>query len=185
MAADDLDGAADDDPGPSPIALLIAHDSWRELGDVETVIRRAYDATALKAPSVVGRDVSFLLDSDEAIAALNAQYRGLDKPTNVLSFPAGDLPEGAIMPEGEAPPLGDIVIAYETVLREAAEEAKPPLDHLAHLSVHGLLHLAGFDHETDDEAEEMEALEREILADLGVPDPYFTPSDELPSAAGI
>src|SRR5688572_22141415 len=96
MAADDQDGA-DDDPGPSPIALAFAHDAWRALGDVETVIRRSYDATASKAASISGRDVSILLTSDEEIAALNAQFRGLDKPTNVLSFPAAELPEGVVL----------------------------------------------------------------------------------------
>lgn len=184
MAADDTDGAADDDPGPSPIALAFAHDAWRELGDVETVILRSYDATALKAASIVGRDVSILLTSDGAIAALNAQYRGLDKPTNVLSFPAAPLPGGIVL-TGELPPLGDIAIAYETVIREAADEGKPPLAHLAHLTVHGLLHLAGLDHETDAEAEQMEALEREILAGMGLPDPYSTLPDERPAPAGI
>lgn len=182
-AADDLDGAADDEPGPSPIALLIAHDAWHGLGDIETVIRRCHETAATFVAPIAGRELSILLTSDEAVAALNAQYRGQDKPTNVLSFPAAGLPDGAA-PFCEPAPLGDIVIAYETVMREAGEEGKPPLDHLAHLTVHGLLHLAGFDHETDDEAERMEALEREILALMGLPDPY-TLSEDLPVSAGL
>ncbi len=179
--ADDVDGPADDEPGPSPVALLVAHDAWTSLGDVEQVVYRAYDAAAAKAGSIAGRDVCVLLSSDAAIAALNAQYRGQDKPTNVLSFPAAAWPEGAPM-AGERPPLGDIIIAYETLMREACDEAKPPLSHLAHLSVHGFLHLAGFDHETDKEAERMEALERDILAHMGIPDPYLT--DGQPVLAG-
>ncbi len=175
--ADDIDGS-DDEPGPSSIALLIAHDAWKTLGDVEHVIRRAHQATAAKVAAVSGRDVAILLTSDDAIAALNLQYRGQDKPTNVLSFPAPPSPHAFA---GEELPLGDIAIAYETVMSEAAREAKPPIFHLAHLTVHGLLHLAGFDHDTDAEAECMEAMEREILASIGIPDPYLIPSDEPPA----
>ena len=175
VAADETEGS-DDEPGPSSIALLIAHDAWNALGDVEQIIRRAHHAAAAKVAAIAGRDVAILLTSDDAIASLNAQYRGQNKPTNVLSFPAP-----AVAFAGEEQPLGDIAIAYETVMREAALEAKPPIFHLAHLTVHGLLHLAGFDHETDAEAEHMEAAEREILTSLGIPDPYLPPSDEPPA----
>ncbi len=95
-------------------------------------------------------------------------------------FPPPALPS-ALAAAGEPQPLGDIAIAYETVMREAAGEAKPPILHLAHLTVHGLLHLAGFDHETDAEAELMEAAERDILASIGIPDPYLSTSDEAPA----
>jgi probable rRNA maturation factor len=182
VVADDTEGS-DDEPRPSSIALLIAHDAWNALGDVEPMIRRAHHATAAKVAAVAGRDVAILLTSDDAIAALNAQYRGQDKPTNVLSFPAPALPPSIAFAEEEQPPLGDIAIAYETVMREAAREAKPPIFHLAHLTVHGLLHLAGFDHETDAEAEHMEATERDILASIGIPNPYPT-SDEPPALTG-
>lgn len=102
--------------------------------------------------------------------ALNRHYRGKDYPTNVLSFPA-DLPEG--LPEGvRLPLLGDLVICAPVVAREAAEQGKPVAAHYAHLTVHGALHLLGWDHEDDKEAEAMEQLEREILAGLGLPDPY-------------
>jgi probable rRNA maturation factor len=178
VAADETEGS-DDEPGPSCTALLIAHDAWKTLGDVESMIQRAHLATAAKVPAIADRDFAILLTSDDAIAALNAQYRGQNKPTNVLSFPAPTLAFAA-----EEQPLGDIAIAYQTVMREAAREAKPPIFHLVHLTVHGLLHLAGFDHQTDAEAERMEATEREILASIGIPDPYLITSDEPPAWTG-
>lgn len=102
--------------------------------------------------------------------ALNRHYRGKDYPTNVLSFPA-ELPEG--LPEGvRLPLLGDLVICAPVVAREAKEQRKPLAAHYAHLTVHGALHLLGWNHEDDREAEAMERLEREILAGLGLPDPY-------------
>ena len=102
--------------------------------------------------------------------ALNRHYRGKDYATNVLSFPA-ELPEG--LPEGvRMPLLGDLVICAPVVAREAKEQRKPLAAHYAHLTVHGVLHLLGWDHEDDKEAEAMEQLEREILADLGIADPY-------------
>ena len=106
-----------------------------------------------------------MLTDDAAIRRLNAAWRGLDEPTNVLSFPARRHPRGGRV-------LGDIVIAYETTAREALAESKPFRHHLSHLAVHGFLHLLGYDHATDDEAEAMERLERAILARLDVPDPY-------------
>ena len=102
--------------------------------------------------------------------ALNRHYRGKDYATNVLSFPA-ELPDG--LPEGvRLPLLGDLVICAPVVAREAREQRKPLAAHYAHLTVHGALHLLGWDHEDDKEAEAMEQLEREILADLGIDDPY-------------
>ena len=98
--------------------------------------------------------------------ALNRHYRGKDYATNVLSFPA-DLPEGVKLPL-----LGDLVICAPVVAREAREQGKPAVAHYAHLTVHGVLHLLGWNHEDDKDAEAMEQLEREILAGLGLPDPY-------------
>jgi probable rRNA maturation factor len=110
--------------------------------------------------------VTVVVDDDAHIRALNKLWRGFDKPTNVLSFPAPGTQPG---PERT---LGDIAISYETAAREAVAEDKSFADHMAHLSVHGFLHLLGYDHESDDDAEEMEGLERDILARIGVADPY-------------
>lgn len=107
--------------------------------------------------------VTILLTDDDSVAALNERFRGKAGPTNVLSFPAPDNPEDQ---------LGDIALAYGVCAREAAEQGKPLAHHLQHLVAHGVLHLLGYDHLTEAEAEEMEALERRILAGLGVPDPY-------------
>lgn len=106
-------------------------------------------------------ELSILFTDDAAIRRLNRDYRGLDKPTNVLSFP---------QPSGQL--LGDIILAFETVEREAALAGKPLRAHMGHLVVHGFLHLVGFDHEDDAEAEEMEALERAALKRMGIADPY-------------
>ena len=107
--------------------------------------------------------VTILLTDDDSVAALNERFRGKAGPTNVLSFPAPDNPEDH---------LGDIALAYGVCAREAAEQGKPLAHHLQHLVAHGVLHLLGYDHLTEAEAEEMEARERRILAGLGVPDPY-------------
>jgi len=112
-----------------------------------------------------------MLTDDTGIRTLNSNWRGIDKPTNVLSFPALQ-PRGERQVDDAPPILGDIAIAYETTRREADEEQKPFDHHLSHLAVHGFLHLIGHDHEKDQEAEAMEALEREILSQLGIPDPY-------------
>jgi probable rRNA maturation factor len=115
-------------------------------------------------------ELAIVLTDDAAIRELNHRWRGRDKPTNVLSFPAHGL-----VPPGSGPrPLGDVVIAYETMTHEAQEQGLPLTHHLTHLAVHGFLHLLGYDHESDTEAETMEQLERDILARLDVPDPYAT-----------
>jgi len=106
-----------------------------------------------------------VVDEDES-RSLNRDYRGVDRPTNVLSFPF-ESPPGVVMDH-----LGDLVICAQVVAREAADQGKLPSHHWAHMVVHGVLHLLGYDHQRDDEAEEMESLEREILAGLGIPDPY-------------
>lgn len=116
-------------------------------------------------------ELSVVLADDALVHRLNREYRGKDKPTNVLSFALTEADE----PEpGEGAPvlLGDVILAFETVEREAVEQNKTPADHMTHLVVHGVLHLLGYDHETDDEAEEMEALETRLLATLGIADPY-------------
>ena len=122
------------------------------------------------AAAVEGRirkaDVAIRVVGEKEGRALNHRYRGKDYATNVLSFPA-ELPEGVNLPL-----LGDLVICAPVVAREAAEQGKPLAAHYAHLTVHGVLHLLGLDHEDEREAEAMERFEREILADLGLPDPY-------------
>jgi probable rRNA maturation factor len=125
----------------------------------------AHPAAAVHLPATA--TVAF--DSDASVRRLNRTYRGLDKATNVLSFPALPMPDGG---PPAVPHLGDIVLADATLTREAMELGIPPRHHLLHLVVHGLLHLMGYDHEEDDEAEVMESLETAILATLGVADPY-------------
>ena len=131
------------------------------LPDVEAAVSRAAQA-ALVGAEAQG-DVTVLLTDDATVQDLNARFRGKDAATNVLSFPA---------PPTAAPHLGDVALAYGVCAREAAEQGKRLHDHLSHLVAHGVLHLLGFDHGDDAEAEEMEALERAVLAGLGVPDPY-------------
>ena len=106
-----------------------------------------------------------------ALSDIRCNWRGIDKPTNVLSFPAL-APTGAGTPDDAPRMLGDIAIAYETTRKEADDEQTPFDHHLSHLAVHGFLHLLGYDHEKDEDAEAMESLEREVLAQLGIPDPY-------------
>jgi probable rRNA maturation factor len=140
-------------------------DRWSSLGDSEAVVQAAADAVAACPDLLDGRSsVSIALSSDDEVAALNAQFRGKAKPTNVLSFPAG---RGAL--DGF---LGDIILAQETVMREASDQGTPVNHHVQHLVVHGILHLLGYDHETPAEAERMEALEIHILETLGVANPY-------------
>jgi probable rRNA maturation factor len=182
--SEDKDGSQDDDPGPSrPLCLLIEHDGWRAIDGAQEAVFRAYDAALTFLPAdIADREVTIVLASDDAVAELNARYRGKNKPTNVLSFPAAPTPAGPFADEPQ--PLGDIIIALETLISEATDEGKPRLFHLSHLVLHGLLHLAGFDHETDQDADRMEALERQILASIGIPDPYASTPDEEPAQSG-
>jgi probable rRNA maturation factor len=123
-----------------------------------------------------GAEACVVLADDALLRSLNRTYRGKDAPTNVLSFPFQDAPGAAQSRDGpgaaEPRHLGDLVLAAETLRREAAEQGIPPAHHLQHLVVHGLLHLLGFDHDTEAQARAMEGLEAQILATLGVPDPY-------------
>jgi probable rRNA maturation factor len=152
--------------------VLIVADSWQREPDADDVIQRAVAVAAEMAHAdTADAEIAVMLTDDAGIRTLNSNWRGIDKPTNVLSFPA--LRPTRVAGADDIPRmLGDIAIAYETARREADEEQKPFDHHLSHLTVHGFLHLVGYDHETDDEAEAMEALEVEILAQLGIPDPY-------------
>ena len=148
--------------------VLVADARWSALGDAEALARRALEAAfgvAETAPNEA--EISVLLTDDAAIRKFNRDWRGKDQPTNVLSFSACALP-GAPGPQH----LGDIVLAYDTILREADEEGKALRDHVLHLIVHGTLHLLGHDHEDAAEAEVMEGLEVQALARLNVGDPY-------------
>ena len=153
---------------PAPLIDVLVEDEAWDSG-AEAAVRRALTEAAI-ATGADFKDclLAVLLTGDASIRRLNAQWRQIDKPTNVLSFPPPSQQQGPVRS------LGDIAIAYETTAREAAEEGKPFTNHLAHLAVHGFLHLLGHDHGTDAAAERMEGLERAILARLGVPDPYVT-----------
>jgi probable rRNA maturation factor len=151
--------------------VLVVAECWQTEPDAEAVIHRAIDAAAEIADADVGEaELAVMLTDDTGIRTLNNNWRGIDKPTNVLSFPALQPTAGA--PADAPRMLGDIAIAYETTRKEADDEEKPFDHHLSHLAVHGFLHLIGYDHEKDADAEAMEGLEREILAQLGIPDPY-------------
>jgi probable rRNA maturation factor len=164
------------------IDVLVESPLWGALPDAEGIVRRAI---ALAADENVmmhhrGGELSVLLCDDAAIADLNARWRGQAQPTNVLSFPAPPLvPRRACDTAPIKAPMGDIAIAYETVAREAVEQGKAVADHLAHLAVHGFLHLLGYDHNVEAEAERMERLERDILGRIGVADPYASRDAEI------
>ena len=151
------------------LSMLIEAQGWEAQPELEALIERvlAKAESLCGVPLMDGAEVSVLMCDDARIREINKDWRGLDKPTNVLSFPAA--PKEAL---ARLPVVGDIAVAYETVVREAAEEGKSLPDHVAHMIAHGFLHLVGFDHETDEEAEEMEALEIRILGELGIADPY-------------
>lgn len=154
------------DPADWDIAVSVLTGDWSDAD--EGVVRLAAQA-ALKAAGPDGPlELSVALADDGKVRELNRDYRGQDKPTNVLSFEAGEDP----MP-GQPRILGDVVLARETCAREAVEGDKSFNDHLTHLTVHGVLHLLGYDHIDSDEAEEMEALEVEILAEMGIGNPYL------------
>lgn len=168
-----MDGARSPD---ITVDVLLEAGGWAALlPDAEALagraVRAALDDAADLEPGTAF-EVSVTLTDDAHIRILNRDWRGKDKPTNVLSFPAADVPDG-VTPV----PLGDVIIAAETVEAEAREEAKRLADHFVHLVVHGTLHLLGFDHDVEEEAEEMEDTERRILLGLGISDPYAMPAE--------
>ncbi len=152
-----------------------------DLPDAEAIAARVAECVGAGAKALPASvEVSLLLCDDDTGRRLNRQWRNRDAATNVLSFPAVDADELTSAAVGTAtggPPLllGDVVLAHGVVRREAAAQCKPLADHFSHLLVHGLLHLLGFDHETDDDAAVMEPLEVDILAGLGIADPYADP----------
>jgi probable rRNA maturation factor len=153
--------------------IIIEAEGWSALDGLEPLVRASVEAALAGSGVAVRADVelSVLLADDATLRDLNKRWRQIDKATNVLSFPAATAEAIA-----RAPHLGDIAIAIETLRAEAQAESKTPASHLAHLVVHGVLHLLGFDHLSDDEAEVMEGRERAILATLGVADPYAEPA---------
>lgn len=149
------------------VDIVVNSPLWEAAPEAEAVLQRALAAAAAAVSTTTG-ELAIVLTDDSSIRVLNRDWRGKDEATNVLSFPmpAADADDGATLL------LGDIVIAYETTAREATAENKPFGHHLAHLAVHGFLHLMGYDHETDQEADVMENLEAVVLARLDVPNPY-------------
>ncbi|MCW8914276.1 MAG: rRNA maturation RNase YbeY [Magnetovibrio sp.] len=154
------------------IDIAVDKGAWVEtLPDYQAIIERAINETVAVAAEFEGEaewEISVLLTDNDAVQILNRDWRGKDKPTNVLSFPAS----GGDQPIDAPQMLGDIAMAYETVICEAQDMDKSVSDHFCHLVVHGMLHLLGFDHICDEQADEMEPLEIEILDGLGMPSPY-------------
>jgi probable rRNA maturation factor len=148
--------------------IMIEAGDWDRLEDVEALARKAAQAALAVTYEADGEfEASVMLADDAQIRELNRTWRNKDKPTNVLSFPAPEQP-GSDGPRH----LGDIALAYETLVRESEEESKELAHHFAHLIVHGVLHLLGYDHEVEAEADIMEGLEVKALATLGIADPY-------------
>jgi probable rRNA maturation factor len=161
------------------IDVLVDSDLWQEPAKARSLVRRAIAQAAALAStttaSTTGTELAIVLTDDSAIRQLNRLWRGIDTATNVLSFPSKRAAD-------EPSHLGDIVLAYETIGREASAEGKPFAHHLAHLAVHGFLHLIGYDHDKDAEAETMEQAERKILRHLNIPDPYRHPGKVVKKA---
>ncbi len=145
------------------VDLIVEDEGWDSLGGKAALAETAIAAAQCEIDDILPGVVAVLLTGDDAVARLNKSFRGKEGPTNVLSFPASEHADNH---------LGDIAVAWGVVEREAADKRISVEDHLRHLIVHGFLHLQGYDHQDDDEAEHMEDLERRALARLGVSDPY-------------
>ena len=150
-------------PETPDIVVLVEKTGWPEERHLEALCQKSILATCARLAKPIGGEVCILFTDDAAMQVLNTQFRDRPNPTNVLSFPAHSTNDGRI---------GDIALGRETVFREATEKAIEVEDHIAHLVVHGFLHLEGYDHQTEMEADEMESVERETLQDLGIADPY-------------
>ena len=164
------------------VGLMIADPAWRDIdintdleNFVETMARTAFlsaDSDWLPSSDVI--DISIVLTDDESIQDINAEYRGKNKPTNVLSFPQFSHEDKDLntMKDLDFLPLGDVILSRETIMREASEQGKQIDAHIAHMIVHGVLHLLGYDHINDSDAVQMESLEGLILNSLGFENPY-------------
>jgi probable rRNA maturation factor len=156
---------------------------------VEAAARAAFEAA--ERPEILGNapaEMSLVLADDALVQALNRDYRDKDKPTNVLSFALlddlDDTDDALARDEGMPILIGDVILAFETVQREAREQGKSIKDHLAHLVIHGVLHLLGYDHQSDPDADRMERLETSILARMGIADPYSANPVQAAGAQG-
>jgi probable rRNA maturation factor len=177
-----------DPDGPSTIAVAVGASAWRtHLADPKEICRQAARAALAQVPApswLAHAEVSVLLADDATVRRLNAAWRGRERATNVLSFPTFErIPEAAPrhLPEGPVP-LGDVVLALETVRDEAEAAGKTLADHASHLVVHGCLHLLGYDHQNGADAARMESLERAALERLGIADPYAGDAESSTSA---
>ncbi len=144
--------------------LIIEDENWRTCGDLDAICERAFAAATEQLP--IEGVIAVLLTDNDALHALNAQFRGKDKPTDILSFAADEMAR---------PQIGDLALAHGVAAKDAATRDIPLADHLTHLLIHGYLHVLGHDHEDPAEAAEMEALEINALASLGLPNPYSKP----------
>jgi probable rRNA maturation factor len=163
------------DGGPSPrqpstagaalaVEIVRRDPAWTRAQITDAILERAADAALSATTPNIPHRVTLVLTGDEEMRDLNRLWRGQDKATNVLSFPADPVRDRGF--------LGDLVLAYGTARKEADEQGKSLSDHISHLVIHGMLHLLGFDHTEDEEAEHMETIERTALASIGIPDPY-------------
>lgn len=179
-------GQAEPQEVRAEIAVRRLDEGWEEV--MESVAENAARAAladnrfTAQGADFAGFEIAVALADDTLVRDLNARHRGRATATDVLSFPAVERPDAEWLVAaggkgGEAMPLGDVIIARETAIRDARALGLPLAHHLAHLVIHGVLHCLGYDHRQDAEAEEMEALERRILARLGIPDPYATAAE--------
>lgn len=159
------------------IDIAVEHEAWHALGDLDALAARAAAAVLAASGAAVAESAewSIVLADDGFVQDLNARWRGKDRATNVLSFPT----DAAARDHA----LGDVIVAWDTCAREAAERGWALPDYLSHLLVHGLCHLLGLDHETDAEADAMEAIEARALARLGIASPFEAVQDDTPAAA--